>query len=110
MMEYKGYIAKVEVDESAGILHGEVMNVRDVITFEGRNVQELQNAFHDSVEDYLEFCAARREDPEKPFSGKFIVRITPELHRRIYTQARLTDKSLNRWVNDILEVATQDRS
>ena len=81
-MEYKGYFAKVEVDEGAGLLHGEVINVRDVITFEGTTVQELKKAFHDSVDDYLEFCATRGEDPEKPFSGKFVVRIPPELQWR----------------------------
>ena len=59
MMEYKGYIGKVEIDEEAGILYGEVINVRDVITFEGESVDEIQKAFRESVDDYLDFCAAR---------------------------------------------------
>jgi predicted HicB family RNase H-like nuclease len=104
-MEYKGYIGKVDIDEEAGILHGEVMNVRDVITFEGQTVEELRQAFEDSVDDYLNFCAQRGEEPEKPFSGKFVVRIPPELHREIYTQAKLADKSLNSWVSEILKSA-----
>ena len=59
MMEYKGYIGKVEFDDDAGIFHGEVINVRDVITFQGESVQEIRQAFQDSVEDYLAFCASQ---------------------------------------------------
>ena len=106
MMEYKGYVGKVEYDDEAGIFHGEVINLRDVITFQGDNVEELRQAFQDSVEDYLEFCSERNEEPEKPFSGKFIVRIPPELHRKIYTQAKVANKSLNSWVNEVLETHT----
>ena len=101
-MEYKGYFAKVEFDDEANIFHGKIINLRDVITFEGETVEELRKAFHDSVEDYLEFCAKRGEDPEKPYSGKFIVRIDPELHKTIAIQARKSGKSLNAWVNDTL--------
>ena len=60
-MEYKGYIGKVEIDEEAGILYGEVINVRDVITFEGTSVDEVHIAFQESVDDYLAFCAQRGE-------------------------------------------------
>ena len=107
MMEYKGYLGKVEIDDDAGVFHGEVINVRDVITFEGKTVTEMRRAFRDSIEDYLAFCAERGEDPERPFSGKFVVRIRPELHRKIYAQARLKEKSLNRWVSDVLEDESQ---
>jgi predicted HicB family RNase H-like nuclease len=103
MMEYKGYIGKVELDDEAGILHGEVLNVRDVITFEGTCVEEIHKGFRDSVDDYLDFCAQRGESPEKPFSGKFVVRLPIELHRKAYVQAKLEDKSLNGWVTDVLQ-------
>jgi predicted HicB family RNase H-like nuclease len=106
-MEYKGYIGKVEIDEEAGILHGEVINIRDVVTFEGQTVEELQQAFRDSVEDYLAFCAQRGEDPDKPFSGKFVVRLPAELHRKAYIKAKLAGKSLNSWVTEVLETAAR---
>ena len=64
-------------------LHGEVLNLRDVITFQGETVKELKQAFHDSVDNYLEFCEQRDESPEKPYPGKFIVRVEPELHKLI---------------------------
>lgn len=106
-MEYKGYIGKVEVDEDAGVFHGEVINIRDVVTFEGRNVRELKSAFRDSIEDYLTFCAERGEEPDKPFSGKFVVRLSPELHRKAFIKAKLADKSLNSWVKEVVESAIQ---
>ena len=102
-MDYKGYIGKVEIDEEAGILHGQVINIRDVITFEGLTVEDIQKAFRESVDDYLDFCTQRGESPEKPFSGKFVVRLPPELHRKAYIEARLVDKSLNSWVTDVLQ-------
>lgn len=105
MMEYRGYIATVEFDDEADIFHGEVINLRDVITFQGKSVDELRQAFKDSIEDYLDFCAARNEEPEKPFSGKFSLRIDPNLHRQISIQARLAKKSLNHWINETLENA-----
>lgn len=109
MMEYKGYIGKVEIDDEAGILHGEVINIRDVITFEGVTVDEVHKAFQESVDDYLEFCAQRGESPEKPFSGKFVVRLPTELHRKAYIEAKLADKSLNSWVTEVLQAVLQKR-
>ena len=101
-MEYKGYSAKVEFDEGANIFHGEVINLRDVVTFEGKSVDQLRKAFQDSVDDYLEFCAERGEDPEKPYSGKFVVRVEPELHKRLAIEARKRGVSINALVGEAL--------
>jgi predicted HicB family RNase H-like nuclease len=105
MIEYKGYAATVEFDDEAGIFHGEVINLSDVITFQGKTVEEIRQAFQDSVEDYLEFCRERNEEPEKPFTGEVKVRISPELHRRISVEAKKARKSLDNWINDKLEAA-----
>ncbi len=104
-MEYKGYIANVEFDDDAGVLHGEVINTRDVITFEGETVPEIRKAFCESVEEYLAFCAERGEEPDKPFSGVFTARVSPTLHRAASIKARRARKSLNRWVGDLIEDA-----
>ena len=109
MLKYKGYIGKVEIDDEAGVLHGEVINIRDVITFEGASVAEMQKAFRESVDDYLAFCAQRGENPEKPFSGKFVVRLPADLHRKAYVQAKLADQSLNGWITEVLKTVLQDR-
>lgn len=108
MMEYKGYHAKVEFDDGANSFHGEVINLRDVITFEGETVDEIRQAFRDSIEDYLAFCAERGEDPEKPYSGKFVVRVEPEMHKNITIEARKKGKSLNIWVKEALTKVLED--
>ncbi|HBB15450.1 MAG TPA: toxin-antitoxin system HicB family antitoxin [Syntrophus sp. (in: bacteria)] len=110
MMEYKGYSAKVEFDSDANIFHGEVINLRDVITFEGETVKKLKQAFQDSVDDYLDFCAQRGEAPEKPYSGKFVIRVEPELHKNITIEARKAGKSLNVWISDAIYKALKDNT
>lgn len=104
-MRYKGYEAVVEFDEEAEIFHGEVINLRDVITFQGASVEELKQALADSVEDYLAFCAERGEEPEKPYSGQFVVRTDPGLHRQVASAARRAGTSLNKFVTSVLERA-----
>lgn len=104
-MTHGEYIARVEYDEDADLFHGEVANLRDVITFQGRSVAELKRAFRDSIEDYLEFCAKKGREPEKPMSGKFVVRVSPELHSRVATAAVREGKSMNAWVAETLERA-----
>lgn len=103
MMEYKGYQAIVEFDDEAKLFHGEVIDTNDVITFQGTSVEELEKAFRDSVDDYLAWCQELGEEPEKPFSGKFVVRIEPDLHRRLYLKASGSKKSINSLVIEALE-------
>ena len=105
-MAYKGYEAIVDYDADAELFHGEVVNTRDVITFQGRSVEELKSALADSVEDYLAFCRERGEDPEKPYSGQFVVRVDPALHRAVAAAAKRAGASLNKWVAAALERAT----
>ena len=107
-MEYKGYTGIVEFDDEAEIFHGEVANLRDVITFQGRSVDELREAFEGSVDDYLAWCTERSKEPDRPFSGKFMVRVAPETHRDISTAARKSGKSLNAWVADNLASASRN--
>ena len=106
-MTYKGYEAIVQYDEDAELFHGEVLNLRDVITFQGRSVGELKAALVDSIDDYIVFCQERGEAPEKPYSGQFVVRIDPPLHRALASAARKAGTSLNKWVAAALERAAQ---
>jgi predicted HicB family RNase H-like nuclease len=107
MMQYKGYTGKVEFDDEADIFHGEVIGLRDVITFQGRSVDEVKDAFRESVDDYLMFCEKRGEKPEKPFTGKFVVRIPQDLHRKVYVAAKKSGSSLNAWILHSLEESTE---
>ena len=102
MMEYKGYASRVEFDDEAGIFHGEVINTRDVITFQGTTVEEIRQAFRDSVDDYLDFCAQLAQAPDKPFTGRFMLRLQPDLHRQAYIAARQAGKSLNTWIGECI--------
>ncbi len=101
-MKYKGYEGGVEFDEDAGVFHGEVLNTRDVITFQGTSVEELKRAFEESVDDYLAFCEERDEEPDKPSSVNLVIRITPELHKALHVEARKRGKSLNRLIEQRL--------
>ena len=101
-MTYKGYEATVKFDEDANVFHGEVLNTRDVITFQGTSVKELQQAFKDSVDDYLEFCTEKGKEPDKPFSGVFVVRLSSELHRELYIQSQKENTSINSLVEFLL--------
>lgn len=103
MLKYKGYSGRVEFDDDAGIFHGEVLELKDVITFQGKTVQEIERSFRDSVDDYLRFCEERGEEPDKPFSGKLMLRLPPSLHRKVYVNARREGKSLNQWIAEKLE-------
>jgi predicted HicB family RNase H-like nuclease len=98
MLNHKGYLGRLRVDLDAGVIRGKVINTRDTITFQGKTVEEATQAFRDSVEDYLEFCGSTGEPPEKPFSGKFVVRIRPELHRDLSALAQSRGTSLNRFI------------
>jgi predicted HicB family RNase H-like nuclease len=101
-MKYKGYTGVVEFDEESGSLYGRVIGLRDVITFQGESVAEVTQAFHDSVDDYLEFCAERGRTPDKPYSGQFVLRIDPGLHRALSHAAEEKGQSLTSLVEETL--------
>lgn len=103
-MKYKGYIGQVVYDEKAKIFHGDVIGLKDVITFQGESVQELEQAFKDSIDDYLAFCLQRNEKPDKTFSGNIRVRMNPELHAEIAIQAAKKGISLNEFITQKLKI------
>ncbi len=97
-MKYKGYTGSVEYDDKAKLFHGEVLGIRTVITFQGTHVDEIEQAFKDSINDYLAWCKERGKESEKPFSGKFQLRLPPELHREASLAAKAEEVSLNEYV------------
>ena len=98
MMKYKGYLGIVEFDGEAKIFHGDVIGLKDVITFQGTSVHELEQAFKDSIDDYLAWCEQRNEKPEKTFSGNLHLRMNPELHAHLALQAVKQGVSLNEFI------------
>ena len=109
MMEHKGYYAgKISFDDEAGIIHGEVVGTRDVITFQGKSTTQLKKAFQASVNEYLAFCSERGKAPEKPFSGKFALRISPEEHRVVSAAAQSSGLSINAWITHAIQQKAEE--
>jgi predicted HicB family RNase H-like nuclease len=105
-MKYKGYEAIVEFDEEDRLFVGRVINTRDVIAFDGSSVDELEQSFHTAIDEYLKDCQALGKTPDKPFSGRFNLRISPELHHQAATQAEKKGISLNALVELALQNVT----
>jgi predicted HicB family RNase H-like nuclease len=82
---------------------------RDIplVTVQGRSVTELRKALLGSVDDYVALCAARGEEPEKPLSGKVLLRLTPEIHRAAMLAAAQQRRSLNAWASEVIELASR---
>ena len=109
MRPYKGYTGTVEFDEDDMVFHGRLVGIGDIVTFEAETAQDLVQAFRDSVDDYLAFCAERGKPPEKPFSGNISLRMAPELHGQVVRAAGNRAKSVNQWITDALsEAASRD--
>ncbi len=99
-MNYKDYTARIEFDEASETFHGRIEGIKDIITFEGGSVAELKKAFHDSVDDYLEWAAGEGFTPERPYSGRLMLRLPPDLHRRAAALAQKRGESLNALIRE----------
>ena len=104
-MEYKGYHAMVEFDEEAEVFHGRVIDIHDIITFEGESISALKKEFKVSIDEYLKFCSEKGVDPQKPYSGRFNLRIDSDLHRKLAIKAARENKSINELVSEVLDRA-----
>lgn len=103
-MTYKGYTGSVEYSAADRVFHGKLIGITDIITFEGTSVEELEKDFQDAVEDYLELCAEDGVEPQKPYSGKFVLRLSPEVHRDASIAARRAYSSMNNWIIGAIEM------
>ena len=103
MLTYKGYHAVTEYREDDRIIFGQVLNLTDTIVFEARSADEVEPAFHGAVDDYLDFCERLGKKPEKAYSGRFNVRIEPDVHRDAALLARASGGSLNDMVKEALK-------
>jgi predicted HicB family RNase H-like nuclease len=106
VMTYEGYSARIEFDAEDEIFFGRLAGISDVIGFHADNVSDLKQAFHDAVDDYVETCRKLGKAPQKPYSGKMMFRVDPEIHARAAKAAELAGKSLNQWAEDVLDKAS----
>lgn len=101
-MMYKGYSAKIEYSDEDTCFVGRVAGIQDILTFHGETVAEMRLAFEETLDFYLASCAERGEIPNKPYSGKLLLRLPPEIHASVATSASVSGKSINQWAVDVL--------
>ena len=91
------------------IFFGKIEGIDDLVTFEGKSVDELEKSFHEAVNDYLDLCRQIGKEPHKSFSGSFNVRINPKLHAQAYKIAKLMNMSLNQYFSKVIEKSLSER-
>jgi len=104
-MTYKGYAARVEFDAEDHIFVGHIIGIKDIVSFHGESVAELENSFREAVDGYLDACAKLGQQPNKPYSGKLLIRVSAEMHAAIAASAAAAGKSLNQWTAETLDKA-----
>ena len=106
-MTYKGYTARIDYDERDNIFAGRILGIRTIISFHGDTVDQLRAEFELAIKDYLADCKDQGIHPDKPASGKLLLRVPPEIHGRALVAAQAAGKSLNQWATEGLEQAVQ---
>ena len=107
MMKYQGYAALIEYDEIDRIFVGHLAGIKDIVGFHGSTVDELENAFHESVDSYISISEETGRAAQKPYSGKLMLRVSPDIHAAVATAAQIDGKSINQWASEILDRAAQ---
>ena len=101
-MTHRGYAARIDYSDEDGCFIGHISGINDVVGFHGESVEELRYAFEESVDDYLETCEKLNRPPQKPYSGKLMLRVPPEVHAAIAMAAEVSGKSINQWATETL--------
>jgi predicted HicB family RNase H-like nuclease len=104
-MTYRGYAARIEYDADDRILIGRLAGIKDIAVFHGTTVDELETAFHETVDHYLEVSGRTGRPAQQPYSGRLLLRIAPETHAAMAVAAALAGSSLNPWAADLLRDA-----
>ncbi|WP_027477056.1 type II toxin-antitoxin system HicB family antitoxin [Curvibacter gracilis] len=104
-MTYKGYTSRIDFDDRDDILVGRLLGIQDVVSFHADSVAQLREAFHEAVDDYLQTCEKIGKPPQKPASGKLMLRVPPEVHGSALIAAKAAGKSLNQWAAEVLASA-----
>src|SRR5690554_1160218 len=102
-MKYKNYEAAIKYSDEDETFIGEVVSTYDILVFDGATVEEVKESFYAVVDEYIEDCEKEGKEPQKPFSGKFMTRINPSLHQRVFIKAKKSGVSMNKFVEEALE-------
>ena len=106
MMKYKSYIARIEYDEEDRIFVGHLAGIKDIVGFHGTTVTELEDAFHESVDNYIAISEETGRIAQKPYSGNLMLRVSSDIHAAVATAAQVHVKSINQWASEVLARAT----
>lgn len=106
-MTYRGYAARIEYSDEDQCFVGHIAGIDDVVGFHGESVTELRSAFEEAVDDYLETCAKLGRAPQKPYSGRLMLRVPPEVHAAVAAAAEVSGKSINQWAVETFTQAVQ---
>lgn len=106
-MKYKSYVARIDYDEEDRIFVGHLAGIKDIVGFHGKTVDELEAAFHESVDSYLAICEETGRPAQKPYSGKLLLRVSSEAHAAVATAAAAHGKSINQWAAEVLTKAAR---
>jgi predicted HicB family RNase H-like nuclease len=108
-MSYKGYLARIEFDARDRVFVGRVLGVKDIIGFHGSSVDEIEREFRTAIDHYLAVCTKRGEKPDKPYSGKLMLRVPPDVHAAAAAAAEASGNSLNQWAAKALSAAAEEQ-
>lgn len=109
VLEYKKYIAQLNFDLEDGIIIGKVTNTKDIISFHASNLSDIKQVFKDIIDTYLKTCKEEGIEASKPYSGKFNLRITPDLHRELSIEAAQEGVSLNDLTEQLLKSSLSNK-
>jgi predicted HicB family RNase H-like nuclease len=103
VMTVEGYHARIEYDEELDLFRGEILGLNGGADFYGKNPKELRIEFKKSLKVFLDVCKEKGLEPRRNFSGKFNLRISPELHERLAIEAQAQGKSINTLAQEALQ-------
>ena len=104
-MSYRGYTARMEFDPDDKIIVGRVLDIDDIISFHGTSVAEFESALHSAVDGYIAACEQLGQAPDKPASGKMMLRVDPAVHAAAVKASARSGQSLNKWAEQVLRAA-----
>lgn len=104
-MTWKGYTARIDYDGRDHIFVGRLLGIRDIVSFHGGSVREIETAMHEAVDNYIAACKELGQSPNKPASGKLMLRVPPEVHQAAMIAAQASGKSMNQWATEALRAA-----
>jgi len=106
-LSYKGYNGTIEASIEDSCLHGKILFIDDIITYEGNTVDDIKISFKQAVDHYLAYCKESGKAANKPFSGTFNVRVGQELHKKAAETAFHRGITLNEFVTQSIQAAIE---